>query len=119
MPNREDRIRDRAHALWLQEGQPSGHEQRHWEQALAEVDAEDAPAAKPAKKAPAPKKGRSPEKVGCYDQRRRSGCRQSVEGRQETSSEESGVKIGSSPVARRSLRRRACCVPSSAASRKA
>jgi len=62
MPNREDRIRDRAHALWLQEGQPSGQEQRHWEQALAEVDAEDAPAAKPAKKAPAPKKAAAPKK---------------------------------------------------------
>ena len=51
MPSKDDRIRERAHALWLQEGQPSGHEQRHWEQASAEVDAEDAPAAEPAKKA--------------------------------------------------------------------
>jgi len=56
MPSREDRIRERAHALWLQEGQPSGHEQRHWEQATAEVDADDGPVAKPAKKASATRK---------------------------------------------------------------
>ncbi|MGE0282608.1 MAG: DUF2934 domain-containing protein [Rhizobiaceae bacterium] len=55
--SREDRIRARAHQIWLGEGQPSGHEQRHWEQAAAEVDAEDAKAKKPAaKKAPAAKK---------------------------------------------------------------
>jgi hypothetical protein len=51
--SREDRIRARAHEIWLNEGQPSGHEQRHWEQAAADVDAEDSKAKKPAAKKPA------------------------------------------------------------------
>jgi len=55
--SKEDRIRARAHQIWLNEGQPSGHEQRHWEQAAADVDAEDSKAKKPAaKKATAVKK---------------------------------------------------------------
>lgn len=48
--SREDRIRARAHQIWLNEGQPSGHEQRHWEQAAAEVDAEEIKPKKPAAK---------------------------------------------------------------------
>ena len=60
--SREDRIRERAHQIWLNEGQPSGHEQRHWEQAAADVDAEDAKAKKPAaKRAPAAKKPAAPK----------------------------------------------------------
>lgn len=55
--SREDRIRARAHQIWLDEGQPSGNEQRHWEQAAADVDAEDAKPKRPAaKKATAVKK---------------------------------------------------------------
>lgn len=55
--SREDRIRARAHQIWLNEGQPSGHEQRHWEQAATEVDAEETKPKKPAaKKAATPKK---------------------------------------------------------------
>lgn len=67
--SREDRIRARAHAIWLKEGQPSGHEARHWQQAIDEVDAEDAAkpapakkkAAAPAKKAAAPKTAAKPK----------------------------------------------------------
>lgn len=33
----EDRIRQRAHEIWLAEGQPSGREKEHWEQAETEV----------------------------------------------------------------------------------
>ena len=48
---REDRIRERAHIIWDREGQPQGAAQRHWEQAAAEIDADD-----DATGAPAPKK---------------------------------------------------------------
>lgn len=47
-PDREDRIRERAHALWNNEGQPSGAEERHWLQAAAEIDQEDSGKAKKA-----------------------------------------------------------------------
>jgi hypothetical protein len=33
----EERIRDRAYALWEQEGRPQGREREHWEQAAREV----------------------------------------------------------------------------------
>jgi hypothetical protein len=57
-PDREERIRERAHALWIEEGRPEGSEERHWLQAAAEIDAQDAPKA-PAKK-PAAKKAAAP-----------------------------------------------------------
>lgn len=40
MDDREKRIRDRAHQLWLDAGQPDGHEVEHWEKAIGEVDTE-------------------------------------------------------------------------------
>ncbi|MGK2911612.1 MAG: DUF2934 domain-containing protein [Sphingobium sp.] len=47
----EKKIRERAHAIWLEEGSPSGREQDHWEQAEREVTAQsDAPKAKPGRK---------------------------------------------------------------------
>ncbi|TIX24884.1 DUF2934 domain-containing protein [Mesorhizobium sp.] len=53
--DRQERIRNRAHQIWLQEGQPAGHHERHWHQAAADVDQEDAAgksvAKKPTKKA--------------------------------------------------------------------
>ena len=50
--DREDRIRKRAHAIWEKEGQSHGSAQRHWEQATADVDAEDRAASpQPGKKA--------------------------------------------------------------------
>jgi len=52
--DRQERIRNRAHQIWQEEGQPAGHHERHWHQAAADVDREDAtgkPAKKPAKKA--------------------------------------------------------------------
>ncbi len=42
---REEKIRQRAHALWEREGRPHGAHDRHWHQATSEVDAEDATAA--------------------------------------------------------------------------
>jgi hypothetical protein len=34
-------VRDRAYAIWEQEGRPEGKEREHWERAEAEVEAED------------------------------------------------------------------------------
>jgi hypothetical protein len=52
--DREQRIRDRAHQIWQDEGCPEGRADEHWAQAEREV-AEAAPAPKP-DKAPAVKK---------------------------------------------------------------
>ncbi len=47
--DREERVRQRAHEIWLREGRPDGHGPRHWIEAEGEIDAEDAAArAKPA-----------------------------------------------------------------------
>ncbi|QPC93867.1 DUF2934 domain-containing protein [Mesorhizobium sp. INR15] len=62
--DRQERIRNRAHQIWLDEGQPVGQHERHWHQAATDVDGEDAGAApkagakKPAKKA-APKEAKT------------------------------------------------------------
>ena len=39
------RIRERAHAIWEQEGRPEGREQQHWSQAEQEVGSEGEPPA--------------------------------------------------------------------------
>lgn len=58
---REDRIRQRAHEIWLREGQPEGASERHWLEASGEIDAEDKAVKKPAAKKAAPaKKAASP-----------------------------------------------------------
>ena len=51
--DRQERIRNRAHQIWQEEGQPAGHHDRHWHQAAADIDREDAgqSAKKPTKKA--------------------------------------------------------------------
>jgi hypothetical protein len=53
--DRQERIRNRAHQIWQEEGQPAGQHERHWHQAVADVDQEEAAgtsaAKKPAKKA--------------------------------------------------------------------
>jgi hypothetical protein len=38
--DREARIRERAHAIWEEEGRPTGREQAHWDRAAAEIDAD-------------------------------------------------------------------------------
>ena len=38
---KDDRIRERAHAIWEREGRPDGREQDHWEQARREVENEE------------------------------------------------------------------------------
>ena len=51
--DRQERIRQRAHAIWEQAGRPEGAHQQHWDQAIAEIDGEDG---KPKAKAARPKK---------------------------------------------------------------
>jgi hypothetical protein len=54
--DRQERIRNRAHQIWQEEGHPAGQDERHWHQAAADIDREDATgkssaAKKPSKKA--------------------------------------------------------------------
>ena len=44
-PIPEDRIRERAYRLWLEEGQPQGRSTEHWEKARALLAAETDPEA--------------------------------------------------------------------------
>jgi len=37
-PDRQARIRQKAHELWLAEGKPSGQEARHWKMAEEHLD---------------------------------------------------------------------------------
>ena len=38
-PDRDRAIRERAYAIWEEEGRPEGHHLRHWLRAEAEIDA--------------------------------------------------------------------------------
>ena len=40
--SRDDRIRERAHAIWEREGRPEGSHDDHWRRASAEIDRESA-----------------------------------------------------------------------------
>jgi hypothetical protein len=46
---REHRIRERAYAIWEQEGCPNGKELEHWLRAKADIAAEERDAAEEAK----------------------------------------------------------------------
>ena len=41
MTDREDRIREIAYFLWIEEGYPDGQAERHWQAAETRLDAED------------------------------------------------------------------------------
>ncbi|QKC78097.1 DUF2934 domain-containing protein [Mesorhizobium erdmanii] len=61
--DRQERIRNRAHQIWQEEGQPAGHHERHWHQAAADIEREDAgKPAKPAKKVSAAGKAKAAPK---------------------------------------------------------
>lgn len=47
----QEHIRQRAHAIWLQQGCPDGQAEQHWHQASAELAAETTP--RPRRKAAA------------------------------------------------------------------
>lgn len=40
--DRDARIRDRAYQIWLSEGRRHGQHEAHWQQAVREIDAEEA-----------------------------------------------------------------------------
>ncbi|MGX9119625.1 DUF2934 domain-containing protein [Mesorhizobium sp. BHbsci] len=58
--DRQERIRQRAHAIWEQAGRPDGAHQQHWAQATAEIDAEES---RPKAKGPATGKATKPKAV--------------------------------------------------------
>lgn len=43
--DRDERVKQRAHAIWQREGGQHGSHDRHWEQASSEIDAEESGAA--------------------------------------------------------------------------
>ena len=67
--DRESQVRQRAHAIWLEEGMPEGQSEQHWNRAQSEIDADDTavteePAAAPEPVEPAaatPEVGSAPE----------------------------------------------------------
>ncbi|MER8408865.1 MULTISPECIES: DUF2934 domain-containing protein [unclassified Mesorhizobium] len=66
MTDRQERIRQRAHAIWEQAGRPDGAHQQHWDQATAEIDAETAApgtASRPKPKARQPKPAAAKEET--------------------------------------------------------
>jgi hypothetical protein len=42
-PSHEERVRARAHEIWVHEGYPDGRDLDHWRQAEAEIAAEGSP----------------------------------------------------------------------------
>lgn len=48
MAERENKVRDRAYALWQAEGEPHGRDRDHWTQAELELGDDDSAAAEPA-----------------------------------------------------------------------
>ena len=40
--SRDDRIRERAHAIWISEGRPEGQHDDHWRRASEDIDRESA-----------------------------------------------------------------------------
>ena len=38
--DREQKIKNKAHEIWIREGSPSGREREHWKQAEEEIDLE-------------------------------------------------------------------------------
>lgn len=55
MDDREQRIREKAFLLWLDEGQPEGEHERHWALAseIVAIEMQAAPQADPAQETPA------------------------------------------------------------------
>jgi DUF2934 family protein len=58
----QERIRERARAIWQHEGQPEGRHDEHWRQAEKEISAEDA-AGRAEKEARATRRKKAPEKA--------------------------------------------------------
>ncbi|HVJ32624.1 MAG TPA: DUF2934 domain-containing protein [Terriglobia bacterium] len=41
MSGKEERIRELAHAIWLEEGRPDGRAEQHWERARRQIEAQE------------------------------------------------------------------------------
>ena len=41
MENKEQRVRERAFRIWIEEGQPEGKSKEHWERAEKEIGGSD------------------------------------------------------------------------------
>jgi hypothetical protein len=58
----QERIRERAQAIWEREGRPEGRHEDHWRQAEKEISAEnDAAPAERKRRATSPKKVKAPD----------------------------------------------------------
>lgn len=57
---KQDLIRKKAYAIWETEGRPHGQDERHWQQAEAEIET-SSPAAKPATRKAAATKAAAPK----------------------------------------------------------
>jgi hypothetical protein len=60
MPDRENRIKRRAHEIWEREGRPHGRDAEHWRQAEREIDAAASAVATEAAAVP----GKAPPRTG-------------------------------------------------------
>jgi hypothetical protein len=49
---KEQRIRERAYQIWLDEGQPDGREREHWRQAEEQINAEEGEQSEPDEQSP-------------------------------------------------------------------
>ena len=59
--DKQDRIRQRAHAIWEGQGRPEGQDREHWAQATREIEAEETATKKPAAKSAAKVKAPAPK----------------------------------------------------------
>lgn len=41
MSGKEERIRELAHAIWLEEGKPDGRAEQHWERARRQIETQE------------------------------------------------------------------------------
>lgn len=57
---KQDLIRKKAYAIWETEGRPHGQDERHWQQAEAEIET-SSPAARPATRKAAATKAAAPK----------------------------------------------------------
>ncbi|MBB3390073.1 hypothetical protein FHT82_002836 [Rhizobium sp. BK275] len=53
----EDRVRERAYAIWEKEGRPEGEDLRHWSDAEAELRGDETPRPANSSKKPKPRPG--------------------------------------------------------------
>jgi Protein of unknown function (DUF2934) len=59
---RDDKVRERAYAIWEREGQPEGGAERHWAQAEEELRAEEQGTTDPSAAPATPESASGPER---------------------------------------------------------